>query len=408
MIGKEFDAIVKEDIDALVQNAVCERRDTEYKQQLPGGSDEEAREFLADVSSLANASGGDLIYGVRDKRDDKGQPTGIPEAVDGLGRINSDAEERRLLNMLRDGIDPRIPGTRIKHLDGYPSGPVIVLRVLKSWASPHMVKFKNLSRFFSRTSAGKYQLDVREIRAAFTASESLVEKISAFRSDRVGKILAGETPVPLEPGPKFVLHLLPVRSFAEPAVVDLRTAQSTIGENSLVPMGPKADGWGPVQFNFNGLLCNSGSGGSPRTGSYVQIFRNGAIEAVCTWLATSPHRLVGSVLDQELVRAVPQYTNLQRQLGIGFPMFIAISAVSVKGFWIARTPNPNPHELGWNRPIDREVLVAPEVFIEEGGGKIERLLRPALDTIWQASGWPGSQGYDESGEYVGFVRFLRT
>ena len=126
MIGKEFDAIVKEDIDALVQNAVCERRDTEYKQQLPGGSDEEAREFLADVSSLANASGGDLIYGVRDKRDDKGQPTGIPEAVDGLGRINSDAEERRLLNMLRDGIDPRIPGIRIKHLDGYPSGPVIV------------------------------------------------------------------------------------------------------------------------------------------------------------------------------------------------------------------------------------------------------------------------------------------
>jgi len=34
MIGKEFDAIVKEDIDDLVKNAVCEKRDTEYKQEL--------------------------------------------------------------------------------------------------------------------------------------------------------------------------------------------------------------------------------------------------------------------------------------------------------------------------------------------------------------------------------------
>ena len=33
VIGKEFDTIVKEDIDALVKNAVCEKRDTEYKQQ---------------------------------------------------------------------------------------------------------------------------------------------------------------------------------------------------------------------------------------------------------------------------------------------------------------------------------------------------------------------------------------
>lgn len=100
MIGKEFDSITKEDIDALVTNAVCEKRDTEYKQQLPGGSDEDTREFLADASSLANASGGDLIYEVRDKRDANGQTTGIPEAVEGLAGINSDAEERRLLNML--------------------------------------------------------------------------------------------------------------------------------------------------------------------------------------------------------------------------------------------------------------------------------------------------------------------
>ena len=233
MIGKEFDAIDKGDIEALVTNAVPEGRTIEYKEQLPRGSDEDSREFLADVSSFANAGGGDLIYGVRDKRDHDGKPTGTPEVI-GLAEINLDEQKTRLENLLRDCIDPRIPGVRIKHFDGFMSGPVIVLRVLKSWASPHMVKFKHSSRFFSRNSGGKYKLDVREIRAAFLASESLSDKISAFRSDRVGKILTGETPKPLEPGPKFLLHLLPVVAFAEPAVVDLRTAQVTLGESLVL------------------------------------------------------------------------------------------------------------------------------------------------------------------------------
>jgi hypothetical protein len=391
MIGKAFDAIAKEDIDALVNNAVCEKRDTEYKQQLPGGTDKDTKDFLADVSSLANTSGGDLIYGVRDQRDDKGQPTGIPEAADGLAGINADAEERRLEDMVRDSIAPRIPGVRIKHLDGFPSGPVIVLRVRKSWASPHMVKFKNSSRFFSRMSAGKYQLDVQEIREAFTASESLNERMSAFRSDRIGKILAGETPVPLEPGPKLVLHLLPVQAFSEPAAVDLRAAQSRqLGQSGLIPMTwpgmrlrPNDTGWGPSEFNFDGLFCPT-RGGS-QTASYVQLFRSGAIEAVCSWTSQGK-ALSGSMLEEVLVQAAPRYMVDLAEVGVGPPLFVAVSAISVKGFRIVPS-------FTWSSTngIDRDVLLAPAALVEEEEVKIGRLLRTALDTIWQASGWPGRQ-----------------
>jgi hypothetical protein len=396
MIEKEFDNIDKEDIDALVQKAVCEKRDTEYKLQLPGGADKDTKEFLADVSSLANTSGGDLIYGVRDKLDEKGQPTGIPEAAEGVAESNPVAQETRLVSILRSGIDPRIPGVRITHLDGFPLGPVIVLRVPKSWVSPHMIKFQDWSRFYSRTSAGKHLLDVREIRAAFTASESLAAKISAFRSDRVGKILAGETPVPMEAGSKFVLHLLPVGAFAEPAVVDLRGAEATLG-SSLVPMGPKFNGYGPVSFNFNGLFCRSG-GASLKTDSYVQVFRNGAIEAVCAWHGDGSV-LSGAVLD-ELVGATRRYTELQTRLGVGFPMFVAVSAVSVKGAWISPSIRVVRPTVGGQ--IDQDVLPAPEVLVEEKGANIRNVLRPALDTIWQASHWPGCPAYNDNGEWVGF------
>src|SRR2546425_901377 len=110
MIPKEFDAIAKEDIEVLVANAVSEGRTIEYKEQLPGGTDEDKREFLADVSSFANAAGGDLIYGVREKRDAGGKPLGIPEAAEGLAGVNADAEKRR----------PIAAGTKSK---GYPSPP---------------------------------------------------------------------------------------------------------------------------------------------------------------------------------------------------------------------------------------------------------------------------------------------
>ena len=44
---------------------------------------------------------------------------------------------------------------------------IVLVRIPRSWVSPHMVTHKGTSRFFARNSAGKYQLDVSELRTAF-------------------------------------------------------------------------------------------------------------------------------------------------------------------------------------------------------------------------------------------------
>jgi hypothetical protein len=402
MIQKDFESITTEDIKALVANAVSEDRTLEYKEQLPGRSDEETREFLADVSSFANAGGGDLIYGIREQRDGNGRPTGTPESPEGLSGANADAEKGRLESMLRDGIDPRIPAVRFRHFDGFPAGPIIICRIPKSWASPHMVKFKNLSRFHSRTSRGKYQLDVRELRASFLASESLSDRISAFRLGRVGKILAGEAPLSLEPSPKLVLHLLPIRGFSEPTAVDLQAAHSEWLQGNIrpVPMG-RPNQWGPAEFNFDGLLFAGSSGTSPV--GYIQLFRNGAMEAVCARIARDTI-IFGVTFEQELMRALKPYIEFQKLLGFGPPLFIALTLISVGKFMILPA-EPGPFDTwGFAKPIDRDVLLASEVLVEEDQGDFGHGLRPALDSIWQASGWPGSQGYDNSGKWVGYAR----
>ena len=70
-----------------------------------------------------------------------------------------------------------------------------------------MITFQAHSRFYSRNSAGKYPLDVHELRAAFAMSERTAERTRAFRAERLAHVISGETPVAMLDGAKTVLHI---------------------------------------------------------------------------------------------------------------------------------------------------------------------------------------------------------
>jgi len=108
MIPKDIDDIKEEDLQTLVNNSVSERKTIEYKQSLPKDSDSDKKEFLADISSFANASGGDIILGMAEDKN-----TGAPKSLDGLSIENPDQETLRLESIIRDGIEPRIPSVTI-------------------------------------------------------------------------------------------------------------------------------------------------------------------------------------------------------------------------------------------------------------------------------------------------------
>ena len=80
MLPASADAISANDIVSLVANQTPERKTLEFKEKLPEGTDKAKKEFLADVCSFANAEGGYIVYGIRERRAADGQPTGIAEA----------------------------------------------------------------------------------------------------------------------------------------------------------------------------------------------------------------------------------------------------------------------------------------------------------------------------------------
>ena len=393
MINKRLDLIDKSDIDSLIYNGVTESRTIEYKEKLPGNSDEDKKEFLADISSFANASGGDIIYGIQEQRENN-KTTGIPEAAKGLSGVNSDAEIRRLENIIRDGIAPRIVGLQTKAIDGFQDGSVIVIRIPKSWNSPHMVTFKNLSRFFSRNSAGKFQLDVTEIRSAFIASESLAERIRQFRIERIAKIIADETPVLLEPLPKIVLHVLPIASFTSGTNIDVNFVV-----NNYSSLQPITSSGCNQRHNFDGFVRHFSIQPSISY-SYTQIFRNGAIEAVDAFIlqVQEGQKIIPSVYyEEELIKSLQQYLQLQQQLELTSPILIMLSFLGVKDYTMHIGNSWHRHTY----PIDRDTLLIPEIVVEDYAAKASDILRPAFDAVWQACGWDCCKNYDKDGNWIG-------
>src|SRR5713226_6530384 len=105
-LNKQLEALEESDLQALVDNQVSERKTIEYKAALPGNSDGDKKEFLADVSSFANAAGGNLIFGIK-------EDSGTLVEIRGLQISNVDAEILRLENIIQTGIAPRLPVVHI-------------------------------------------------------------------------------------------------------------------------------------------------------------------------------------------------------------------------------------------------------------------------------------------------------
>lgn len=400
MIPKAFDDIQKADIDSLVTSKTVERRTLDYKELLPGNSDEEKREFLYDISSFANAAGGDLIFGISDQRDSGGKPTGIPESANGLAGIsNTSAEIARLEAILQSSIAPRIPGIRFRDFPGFKAGPVLIVRVPKSWVAPHMITYKGTTRFYSRNSTGKYPLDVFEIRSAFALSESLPERLAKFRDGRLSAIVANEAAIPLPDAGKVILHSVPLAALHPTFRLELSPLQNTL-RMLLRPMATK--NW-DTRFNFDGFLSYSPNN------NYVQLFRSGAIEAIEVNLLdlkewrkltrfTDPDFIAFTDFEDRLINDVSSYTQLQKRIAIGPPVFIMISFLGVKGFRVTT----GPASFG-GHTIDRDALILPDVVMNDfvdapsATQQAGSLLKPVFDALAQAGGLPGSPSYDSNG-----------
>jgi len=367
-INKNLNDITEADLQRLVDDLVIENKTLEYKSELPGDSKGDKQSFLATVSSFANTNGGDIIYGMVEDR-----TTGKPKELKGVKIDNVDQEILRLEQMIRDGIEPNIPSSSI---NTHPiilenSNYALIIRVSRSWLSPHRISYKNFNRFYSRSTNGIYELDIQELKSAFILSDAIGVKIKNFREKRISDIYANQLPIPFYPSPKLVLHLIPLTAF-------------NFGKNydfdiSLYDIQPIKTSNFERRYNIDGLLTYGKFKKAERSFSYTQLFRNGIVEAVNSevlWTKKGEKIITITYIEDALIETVPTYMNVYTKLKIDLPVFLFVTLVDVKGFTI-------PLEKSWGRnepyPIDRDIVLIPEILIEKEEFDSVKTLLPIFD-----------------------------
>lgn len=381
-------------VDASLLQKICDDRcpesqSLEFKRDLPGHSDKDKHEICKDVASLGNTDGGDLVYGIEEK-------SGAASCISPISGEHPDAAMRRIAQVLDAGIEPRIQGLKICHVD-VPGGYCIVLRVPSSYDGPHCIRTNHNRRFVMRNGTSITDMSFDQLRSAFDRTATLAERARHFISDRLKLIAERRTALPLTAGPHWVVHLVPVSGLAGRKTVDLRSIYSKTYTEFL----GREWGGGSSTFNFDGLLIHPGGRNNNEYYAYNHIFRTGALEAVELGGAT---REISTGVEKSIVWSldmskffyfwIKKFLESTKNWGFSGPAVLSVAILNVKGYELGI--GETFHRFSYAR-ADRPHLIPPDLWIEDiDSVDINDAIRPLLDTLWQAFGAERCLDFDDA------------
>ncbi len=240
MINKPFERVDISDLQALVERKVAEHRTLEFKRDLPRTKDQLV-ELLRDLTALANGQGGDLLLGIAEKK-------GVADAVAGVEVESTDAKRQEFENAIRDRTEPRLANFQLSFVPVGEGRYVVHFRIRPSLAAPHAVRNEAHRNYFARNSVGKYEMDVSELRGAFSANEKLFPRLRSLHAAAIARSKGQDMPFRLSDAPRCVLSLFP-RSLLHDRM-DLPITR----ENALVPFRTQGFDFIPT---LEGLLAHS-------------------------------------------------------------------------------------------------------------------------------------------------------
>ena len=394
LLGKPLHEVTPEDIQRLVEQQVQESISLEYKSQFPDlKKDSEKKKFLADVCALANRVGGVIIYGIEEDKDEEGKNTGIARQISGIDEVNLDIVRQQCEQVIRTGIEPVIKSIAIEEKK-VTDKTVLLVGISRSLSAPHMVCFDKSGKFYSRNSAGKYQMNVHEIRQAFNETSEWISTANKFRTDRIDIMQSGRGVPNMRIERHLILHILPLggnRDLID--VTSLATRFRRRFAGNLLPYD---------KFNLEGYTAHGGSG---IDGQYILLHRSGALEGVYRLPAAfvqgpEPQRMVifGDRIELACLGTLRSYLSFAGENEIMPPLCFFLTLLGVENAYM------HLHDLcGYEFPalreykhltpmdvegplIDRNNIMFDGIYIDNTGQDANDILAPVFNILWQAGG----------------------
>ena len=182
--------------------------------------------------------------------------------------------------------------------------------------------------------------------------------------------------MPLGPGGKVVLHLVPVPAFADGRLLDVVSAVAA-GTHLPLPLDGMGAGNRPGH-NIDGFLNYADRPAGGRQ-SYAQFFRSGAIEGVGNLSkreADGNPYFVSTHFKNKVVLAVRQYLNVLQAFDAGLPVYAFLSLCDVAQCFYRYSPDG----ASWSDagPLNRDILALPELYIDNFRTDVPALMRPSV------------------------------
>ncbi len=395
IFNKQIDKLNIEDIQSLIDNSVCENKKLEYKKELNILTDSDKKEFLADISSFANANGGDIIFGVEEDDNEK-----IPSKILGIKFENEDVLIRKLEDFIRQSIEPTILNIDYKIIMVEEKKGVLIIRIPQSLIAPHRVEYKGHNKFYTRNNKGKYQMDVNELRISFNSGLSLEKRIEEFKMERYCEILANKYDKLIIDSPIFVIHYIPLVSFNELSQLTIKNIDEAMNKSNS-----KALGYGySKRITIDGIAIDYKENDKS---SYAIYNKNGIIEKATTNFFKKnfavenirPTPIIDMINGYQIInKIIEDFKEVKEyfySVGISSPIIISCSILNAKGFTI-----PSNDFFDIYGEIDRDLLLIDNLYVDNFDIEAEYILKPIFDSIWNACGYDSCKAYKNE-KYIG-------
>lgn len=386
MLTKRLSQLAISDIQQLCDDHVSENRTLEFKSILPDKSDKGKFELAKDVAALANAGGGDIIFGIIEEN-------AAASELQVICAEFSDAAIRRLSQVLDSSIDPAIKGLEffaVQGVDGY----ILVVRVPISMSSPHRVIFNSNSRFVIRESGYVRDMSHLEIRTAFNRTGNYSDMVKDIRQNSINNIVGGVTWRPLKKGPSALLQIIPMSTVMGLQSIDVMKSYESY-QNFML------SSWGGLSriLNLDGPIFYPPNQGE-EIYSYTQIKRNGVIEGItfCGYSFNSQEIVPALSLALYVRETISTFVEELKLHDISGPAVICLTLIGVKD---RKLEMGNNYYLRSNPIGDRNIMAIPDIYIDDINNEDldGTATKPLLDVVWQAFGLYKCSYFDETGAW---------
>ena len=384
--------IQEADVRRIVEAQLEEHLQLEYKSSLYDDTDRGRREFLLDTCMFANAEGGIILIGVPERRDEEGQPTGVPDpaGVLGIDMPNPGAVLSAYDARVMEAIEERLP-LESASIDVSEGRRVLAIRVPNSPRKPHSVRHQGHIYFPSRRERQRYHLGVREIKELVMRTASRLEQAEqALNSCFVKVPRTGNAPY-------LIIGIIPV--FFEDFLADLKDLNL---REAIASFSRTANrDYNQALYTFDGLQRRADRF------EYTVTFGHNSLLRSSLQLPLIPpgqgeenqHVLGLTAIDLLLRNFVIRATAVYEAARVSGPYLVGMMLRTSQPLRGAHN-DPTGFGVVYTAPIVAGDYRFPYMQVDNLS-EVDRAIRPLCDQGHQMFGQEGSPNFNVEGEWTG-------